>query len=58
MFTWLFEDKESGEEFFVEAETRDKAKEIAEGYFSKPKCYGAVPEEYAEAAGYDTYQEG
>ena len=55
MFTWLFEDKTSGEEFFVEAETREKAKEIAKGYFSKPKCYGAVPEEYAEAAGYDTY---
>lgn len=55
MFTWLFEDKIYGEEFFVEAETREKAEEIAESYFPRPECYGAVPEEYAEAVGYDTY---
>lgn len=55
MFTWSFDDKETGEDFFVEAETKEEAMAIAKKYFEKPKCYGTVPEFYAEAMGYDTY---
>lgn len=57
MKTWEFTDKESGEDFFVEATDETSAYEIARKYFDKPKCYGEVSEEYAEMMGYDTYQE-
>lgn len=55
MKTWEFTDKESGEDFFVEATDETSAYEIARKYFNKPKCYGEVSEEYAEMMGYDTY---
>ena len=53
--TWEFTDLYTGEDFFVEADTIEKAINIANEYFEEPKCYGTVPEEYAEAMGYDTY---
>lgn len=53
--TWEFTDLNTGEDFFVEANTIDEAMDIADEYFEEPKCYGTVPEEYAEAMGYDTY---
>ena len=55
MKTWEFTDKKIGESFFVEAETMEKAIQIAKGYFPAPKCYGEVSYEYAEMMGYDTY---
>lgn len=53
--TWEFEDFESGEPFFVEETTKERAIEIAKMYFGDPHCYGEVDEAYAEAVGYDTY---
>ena len=53
--TWEFTDLYTGEDFFVEADTIEKAMDIANEYFEEPKCYGTVPEEYAEMMGYDTY---
>ena len=55
MFTWIFDDKETGEEFFVEAEVREEAMKIAKEYFDNPQCYGTIPDYIAEAMGYDTY---
>lgn len=55
MKTWEFDDKVTGEDFFVEAETREEAIEIAKKYFEKPTCYDWVSEEFAELMGYDTY---
>ena len=57
MFTWIFDDKKTGEEFFVEAEVREEAMKIAKEYFDNPQCYGTIPDYIAEAMGYDTYQE-
>lgn len=56
MKTWEFEDYESGEEFFVEAPTEEKAIEVAKEYFGDPHCYGEIDEVTADRLGYDTYQ--
>lgn len=53
--TWEFSDRESGEYFFVEANTKEEAMKIAKRYFEKPKCYGTVTDFEAEMLGYDTY---
>ena len=55
MKTWEFEDYESGEEFFVEAPTEEKAMETAKEYFGNPHCYGEIDEVTADRLGYDTY---
>ena len=55
MKTWEFDDKVTGEDFFVEAETREEAIEIAKKYFDEPECFGEVSEEFAELMGWDTY---
>jgi len=55
MKTWEFEDKVTGEPFFVESNTKEEAIQIAKNYFEKPKCYGEVSEYEAEMMGYDTY---
>ena len=55
MRTYLFEDSETGEEFFVEATTKEEAKEIAETYFEEPQLLIRVSEEFAERMGLDTY---
>lgn len=55
MKTYEFEDKVTGEPFFVEEETEEKAIKVAKKYFEKPKCYGEVREAYADYMGYDTY---
>ena len=53
--TYEFNDQSTGEDFFVEANTKEEAMKIAKQYFKKPKCYGTVTEEEAEMMGYDTY---
>ncbi len=55
MRTFYFEDMVSGEEFFVEEITKEKAKAVAEEYFEQPHLYGEVSEEFAEWMGLDTY---
>jgi len=53
--TYLFEDIETGEEFFVEEENFPKANEIAFEYFLTPKYIREVSAEFAEMCGLDTY---
>lgn len=55
MRTFLFVDRVSGEEFFVEAEDRTKANKEACIWFEEPHNCGEVSEEEAEMLGYDTY---
>lgn len=55
IFTWLFDDEESGEEFFVEAPTAEKAEEVANTYFEAPHLCEKVSTEWAELMGLDTY---
>lgn len=56
---YLFEDLETGEQFFVEVldskASKKEAKLIAMEYFDHPRCLGAVDEETAKMLGYDTY---
>ena len=56
MKNWLFCDYESGEDFIVEAPTKEEAVEIAKEYFADP-C--GDPDEIsdfeAEIMGLDTY---
>ena len=55
MRTFYFEDMVSGEEFFVEALTKEAAIDTALTYFEQPHLYGEVSEEFAEWMGLDTY---
>ena len=55
MRTFLFVDRVSGEEFFVEAESWTKANKKACIWFEEPHNCGEVSEEEAEILGYDTY---
>ena len=55
IFTWLFADEESGEEFFVEAPTEEEATKTANTYFEAPTLCEKVPTEWAEMVGLDTY---
>lgn len=54
-YTYLFSDLLDGEDFLVEAPSREEAIKIAHYYFGRVKCYGAIPESEAEMLGYDTY---
>lgn len=55
MKSWLFTDYASGEDFIVEAETRDEAKYIANEYFADPDEPEEISEYDAECMGLDTY---
>ncbi len=56
---FLFEDKETGEVFFVELKdipgAREKAWDIAFENFEDPEMLGIYSNEEAELLGYDTY---
>lgn len=54
MKNYLFED-ENGEEFIVEATTRENAKSIALDYFNEPKFICELSDFEAEMSGIDTY---
>ena len=54
--TYWFTDRESGEDFFVEAENIKTAKAIAREYFGDMTIFHcAVTQEFAEMQGWDTY---
>lgn len=55
MTTYHFYDRETSEEFFVEEETLELAKQVAREYFENPKYLGKVDEYTANMLGYDTY---
>ena len=55
MKTYDFHDDLTGEDFFVEAETKEEAIEKANEYFETPVCYGEIDDAEAEMLGYDTY---
>lgn len=52
---YLFEDRESGEEFIVGADNLYTAIKIAKEYFSKPKFCCRMTEFEAEVSGLDEY---
>lgn len=52
---YLFVDDESGEEFFVEADSQDEARETAKEYFEAPRLIGTMTEEESEWYPYDVY---
>lgn len=52
---YLFVDDESGENFFVEAESRFEARETAKEYFKAPRLIEAMTEEESEWYPYDVY---
>lgn len=52
---YLFEDKESGEEFFVRAHSYDEAVAIAEDNFECVEYEGKYSEESASFYDYDVY---
>lgn len=56
MKNFMFYDNETGETFFVQEETLEKAKETASEYFNEPKYQNVWYDDYAaEQLGYDTY---
>ena len=55
MTNWLFEDLETGENFFVQTEDLEEAKETAQTYFTSPKYICRMSDYEAEWYGYDTY---
>lgn len=55
MRNFLFRDEETGEEFFVQEDTLEKAKEIANDIFSEPTFISIFSDVEAEWAGLDTY---
>lgn len=58
MYTYYFEDLETGENFFVECEEVSEAIDTAKTYFQRPRFLGIVSTEWAEIMGFDTYQKG
>lgn len=55
MYTYYFEDLETGEDFFVECEEVSEAIDTAKTYFQRPRFLGIVSTEWAEIMGFDTY---
>ena len=55
IYDYFFQDMETGEEFFVERETKEEAITIATTYFEEPILMGIFSPEDADILGYDTY---
>jgi hypothetical protein len=55
IYDYLFQDMETGEEFFVEIETKEEAVTTAKTYFEEPILIGIFSPEDADILGYDTY---
>lgn len=53
---YLFKDMETGENFFVETDSKENAIEIANQYFDDARCIMRLDVEDAERWGLDTYQ--
>ena len=58
MKNYLFHDYETGEDFIVETDTKEKAYLCAYTYFKDPKFCGEISYFEAEMLGLDTYQKG
>ena len=52
---YLFKDMETGENFFVETDSKENAIEIANQYFNNVRCIMRLDVEDAERWGLDTY---
>ena len=52
---YLFKDIETGENFFVETDSKENAIEIANQYFDNARCIMRLDVEDAERWGLDTY---
>lgn len=52
---YLFVDDESGKNFFVEADSKKEAREIAEEYFDAPDLVDVMTAEQSEWYPYDVY---
>jgi len=55
MKNYLFHDYETGEDFIVETDTKEKAYLCAYTYFKDPKFCGEISYFEAEMSGLDTY---
>jgi hypothetical protein len=55
MKDYLFYDEDTGEEFIVETENKEKAYMIAYTYFKEPKFIDEISDFEAEMLGLDTY---
>ena len=55
MYDYLFKDMETGEEFFVECNTKEMAIHTARQYFEEPRLIMVCTPEDADILGYDTY---
>lgn len=53
---YLFKDMETGENFFVETDSKENAIKIANQYFDNARCIMRLDVEDAERWGLDTYQ--
>lgn len=58
MKNYLFHDYETGEDFIVETDAKEKAYLCAYTYFKDPKFCGEISYFEAEMLGLDTYQKG
>jgi hypothetical protein len=55
IYDYLFEDMETGEEFFVETDSKEEALRVANTYFEEPRLLMICTPEDADILGYDTY---
>lgn len=58
MKNYLFHDYETGEDFIVETDSKEKAYMCAYTYFKDPKFCDEISYFEAEMLGLDTYQKG
>lgn len=52
---YLFQDMETGEYFFVEADSKTEARKIALEFFKEPKLYAIMSVDESEWYSYDVY---
>lgn len=55
MYNFLFRDEETGEEFFVQEDSLERAMKIASDIFSEPIFLSIFSDVEAEWTGLDTY---
>lgn len=55
IYDYLFKDMETGEDFFVETDSKEEALRVANTYFEEPRLLMICTPEDADILGYDTY---
>lgn len=55
IYDYLFKDMETGEDFFVETDSKEEATKVANTYFKEPRLLMICNPEEADILGYDTY---